>query len=205
MKWAEHAKQWSADHLLSPMAHLLFLFLAYPLLWDPSWCYPQRLFPNFTLVYWWSVHFITLPKCLTDTFNSMCLKNEPLFLSKNHSSLCISHHKQSPRLDPWDGLSPSFLPLLPSYLSLLLLPKHHSITSPSLLPERRFLPFLAWVILSHTWSFYCTVKAFQFHSRAFPQSTAIRLPYSINLNVIFLLRGPWWLPMANYSSWSMSP
>ena len=128
------------------MLHLVpvcfLLFLAYLFLWGIPWCYPQKVFLNFTLVYWWSIHFITSPKFSRDTFNFICLKSKPLVPTTLPCAFPTINTVTQTRTFRTVFPNPS-ISLFPSYLSLLLLSKHHSITSSSLLLDWSFLPFLA--------------------------------------------------------------
>lgn len=67
MKWMEYISNDALHHFFSlgasSCSHLLPSLHCLTLVWGP---FPQRLFLNF-IAHWWSIHFITSPKCPTDT------------------------------------------------------------------------------------------------------------------------------------------
>lgn len=131
-----------------------FLFLAHPLLWGTSWRYPQRLY-LILLLFTGGLPFYNFTWVPSDPFNSICLQSEPLVPSKTtlHCAFptinTVTQTRTLGMVDP----SPSVHSCHLIYYCFLL-PPHHSMTSPSLLLGWSFfLPFLAWIILTHTWSF----------------------------------------------------
>lgn len=190
-----------------PVHFCCFLFLAHPLLWGTSWWYAQRL-SLILLLFIGGLPFYNFTWVPSDPFNSICLQSEPLVPSKTTLPWAFPTINTVTQTRTPGMVYPSPVHSCHFIYYCFLLPSHHSIIiflHRYCLAEVFSYPSwlgLFWLIPDHS---ACNVKAFPFYNRAFPQSAVICLPYSINLNVIFLLRSSWWLPTANYSSWYMSP